>query len=228
MTTKKSEQQARATVKVPKVRNFEVTGDGTASAWKKAPWLALQKVGGKTEYQTRAKIVYSATGLYVLFECEDDHLTCSGKLGDMGNLFTEDVVEFFVWPNEEHPVYFEYEISPLNKELVILVPNHKGNFFGWLPWHYHKEERRTRHATKVFGGAKKPGAKVAGWSAEFFVPFELITSLGNVPPKKGTQWRANFYRIDYDKKSKTQYAWEPALQPNGNFHDYESFGILKF
>ncbi len=31
-----------------------------------------------------------------------------------------------------------------------------------------------------------------------FVPFELLKPLANVPPKSGTRWRANFYRMDYD------------------------------
>jgi len=39
-----------------------------------------------------------------------------------------DVFEFFLWPDERYPVYFEYEISPLGHELPILIPNFGGQF----------------------------------------------------------------------------------------------------
>jgi hypothetical protein len=56
--------------------------------------------------------------------------------GDFLDLWNEDVVEAFFWTDESNPIYFEYELSPLNYELPILVPNNKGKFLGWLPWHY--------------------------------------------------------------------------------------------
>ena len=103
---------------------------------------------------------------------------------DFMDLWTEDVFEVFLWPDERHPVYFEYEISPLNKELAILVPNFGGQFLGWRPWHYEKE-RRIRKATTVAGGAKTSNAAIRGWRAEFFIPYALTSwnkVYGNVYP----------------------------------------------
>jgi hypothetical protein len=60
---------------------------------------------------------------------------------------------------------------------------------------------------------------------EFFIPFALYAPLKNVPPKKGTQWRANFYRIDYDE-GQILYTWQPVRKES--FHDYERFGTLLF
>ena len=59
------------------------------------------------------------------------------------DLWTEDVVEIFFWPDEEMPVYFEYELSPRNYELPILVPNKAGSFLGWRPWKYEGERARS-------------------------------------------------------------------------------------
>ena len=50
--------------------------------------------------------------------------------------------EVFLWPDERDPIYFEYEISPLGRELPILVPNLDGKFLGWRPWHYEGEPAR--------------------------------------------------------------------------------------
>lgn len=212
-------------MKISLVDDFEVTGDGSAPAWQGIPWEPLVRVGdGRAAYATRAGILWSKTGLYFLVDCEDSRLTCT-MTRDCDDLFREDVVEVFLWPDEAHPVYFEYEISPLNVELPILVSNHDGIFHGWLPWHYNGK-RRVRHATAVRGGSKEQGAQVTGWSTEFFIPFELMTGLGNTPPHPGSRWRANIYRIDYDAGSASHWAWHPETAQR--FHDFRQFGVLEF
>lgn len=210
---------------IPKMDDFRVTGKGSARAWAAAAWQPLQLVGkAKTGYSTRGKVVYSNTGLYFLLDCEDRQLTCTMKQ-DFMDIYHEDVIEVFLWPNQEQDLYFEYEISPLNVELPILVPNHNGGFMGWRPWHY-EGDRRTRTATSVCGGKKASMARVKGWMAEFFIPFALLRGLGNTPPKPGAEWRANLYRIDYDSGQPVQWAWCP--ETGCNFHNFRRFGTFVF
>lgn len=209
--------------RVRSTADFEVTGDGKNPAWDKTDWLPLPRRTDGVEYKTRFKLLYSTTGLYVLFDAGDKRLTTTGKK-DTENLWEEDVFEVFLWTDENHPVYFEYEISPLANELTILVPNLGGRAYGWLPWHY-DGPRRTRKATAVSGGSKEPGAEVRGWTAEVFVPYALLAPLQNVPPKPGTHWRANFYRIDYDEDKQTRWTWAPV---GPSFHEYKKFGGLVF
>lgn len=207
------------------VEDFQVTGDGSSPAWQNADWQPMTRVGsGKASYTTKAKMLWSQTGIYFLVECEDRKLTCT-MTQDFDDLFREDVVEVFLWPDEASPVYFEYEISPLNVELPIMVANHKGTFHGWLPWHY-IGPRRTRHTTSVQGGNCEPGAEVTAWTTEFFIPFELLSGLGNTPPQAGTRWRANIYRIDYDSGEGSHWAWHP--ETGARFHNYAQFGVLEF
>jgi hypothetical protein len=47
----------------------------------------------------------------------------------------------------------------------------------------------------------------------------------NVPPKNGSRWRANFYRIDHDT-GETTWQWQEVRDEN--FHDYEKFGTIVF
>lgn len=203
---------------------FEVTGSGANEAWSRARWETISsRTGDGASYATRFKLLYSPTGLYVLFDAGDKRLTTTGKK-DNENLWEEDVFEAFLWPDEQQPIYFEYEISPLAYELPILVPNLNGRARGWLPWHY-EGNRRTRKATSATGGAKEPGAAVTGWSAEVFIPYDLLSPLQNVPPKPGTRWRANFYRMDYDEGKQSQWTWAPV---GPSFHDFRNFGTLVF
>ncbi len=206
------------------VEDFELGGTGGAPAWNQSPWLPIIPIKGASKSVTRMRIVYSTTGIYCQFDCEDHLLMCT-ELQDNDDLWNEDVVEAFFWPDERQNLYFEYEISPLGKELPLIIPNHEGSFMGWSPWHY-AGGRKIRRSTSVRGGPAIPGATVTGWCAEFFIPFALMQGLGNVPPKPGSTWRANFYRIDYDKNLQTLFAWSIGI--NNSFHDFKQFGILTF
>jgi hypothetical protein len=210
-------------ITIKKCSDFTVTGDGSSSAWKNTEWISIiQRTPNNITYSTKVKVLYSETGIYFLFDCEDKKLTVSLQ-DDNLDLYNEDVVELFLWTQEDFPVYFEYELSPLNYELPIIIPNYNGNFFGWLPWHY-EDDRKTRHATSTRGGEKESGSNVSAWTAEIFIPFKLLTPLRQVPPQSGTKWRANLYRIDYDQGA-TYFSWQPV---STNFHDYKNFGTFIF
>lgn len=209
----------REALPVKSTVNFDISGNGDAAEWKAAEWIPLERRRGAARYETKAKLLYSDTGVYGLFSCEDEKITATLK-EDFANLWTEDVVEIFFWPDESSPLYFEYELSPLDYELPILVPNMDGNFLGWRPWQY-EGERKTRHATVVRRDAR---GNPTEWIAEFFIPYALLKPLRNVPPKKGSAWRMNMYRIDHDNGN-TAWSWKPVQK---NFHDYERFGLIRF
>lgn len=218
------EPAARPEYRVGRTEDFAVTGDGRAAAWAKAAWEPLRRRGeGGRPYEARFKMLASKTGLYVLMSGSDEKLSARMEK-DFEDLWTEDVFEVFLWPDERDPVYFEYEISPLNMELPILIPNLGDKFLGWRPWHY-EGERKVRKATAVTGGEKKPGAAIAGWSAEVFIPYALLAPLRNVPPAAGAKWRANVYRVDYDGGKTTQWDWS---RVGPSFHEYKKFGTLVF
>jgi len=219
-----SPKSAAKVLHIPQTEDFIINGRGNASAWKKAAWEPLHlRVTDGHQYDTRIKMLYSRTGLYVLMEAEDRTLTATMK-EDFLDLWKEDVFEFFLWPDERYPVYFEYEISPLGFELPILIPNFGGEFLGWRPWHY-EGNRKTQKATTVVGGRKRSGARVTGWKAEVYVPYDLLKPLQNVPPQPGTRWRADFYRVDYDDGRSTSWDW---ARVGTGFHEFEKFGTLVF
>ena len=204
---------------VKKTKDFVLSGQGDAANWNSTEFVPLnKKEPGTVNYHSKFKILYSDSGIYCLYVSEDAKITSTLK-EDFADLYNEDVVEAFFWPEEKSVIYFEYELSPTNYELPILVPNYKGKFLGWRPWHY-ENERKTRHAASI----QKQGNQVQSWTAEFFIPYTLLKPLQNVPPVSGMKWRANFYRIDYDQGNNF-WTWQPTRL---NFHDYEKFGTLIF
>lgn len=211
-------------INVKKSPDFEINGEGTHLNWEKTEWVKLpQRKQSGEKLATSVKILYSGTGIYFLFDCQDRKLTSTME-ADFMDLWLEDVVEVFLWTDEAFPVYFEYEISPMNYELPILISNEDGDLVRWQPFHY-DEDRKTRHATNVKGGEKKSNATIFGWTAEFFIPYKLLRPLNNISPGFGTKWRANFYRVDYDNPSADSWSWQLT---NGSFHEYEKFGLLLF
>jgi hypothetical protein len=216
--------QRMPTIHVERCEHFDVTGRGDAEPWQRAQWHSLsRRPGGELDYTSRFKILYSSKGVYVLIDGTDKRLTAT-MADDFLDLWNEDVYECFFWTDEQYPVYFEYEISPLGYELPILVPNFGGEFLGWRPWHY-EGAKRTQKQVATFGGPQQSKAAVTGWRAEIFFPYELLAPLQNVPPQRGSRWRANFYRMDYDAGQVTQWDW---ARVGRTFHEFQAFGSLIF
>lgn len=208
---------------IKKTRDFDLRGMPIAEEWTRTPSVSIPlRTKDGPPLATRAKVLYSDKGLYFLLECEDMKLTSIFD-ADYQDLWNGDVVEVFLKPEDDFPVYFEYELSPLGFELPIMVPNNKGKFFGWLPWKY-EGERKVRKNVLVMG-ERKNGAAIEGWVAEFFIPFDLLKPLGNVPPKSGTKWKGNIYRIDYDGGKAARWEWQPV---GVSFHEYEKYGTFLF
>lgn len=103
--------------------------------------------------------------------------------------------------------------------MPILVPNIKGTYLGWRPWHF-EGSRKTQHAAKI----NSEDGKIVSWTAEFYIPFLLLKPLSNSFPVPGSRWRANFYRIDYDNDI-LEWSW---LETNSIFHSYKKFGTILF
>lgn len=216
---------AQDTIVVKKIADFTVTGDGTAEAWNEISWTGLPHQNARgAPYATKVKTAYSESGIYFLFDCVDEKLSANFDR-DFLDLWTQDVAEVFLWTDESMPAYFEYEISPLNFELPLLIANRDGELSRWQPFHY-EAKQRTAHATHVVGGEKRSGASVKGWTAEFFIPYRLLRPLSNSVPASGSHWRANFYRVDYDNdKDVSEWSWQKTER---SFHEYKKFGVLLF
>jgi hypothetical protein len=111
---------------VKKCVDFNIVGDGSNPEWLNIKWNELIKLdSGGEEYKSRFKIMYSGKGIYLLFEGEDQKITTK-FVKDFDNLFEGDVFEVFFLPDPEIPLYLEYEINQLNKELVLIMDGFPG------------------------------------------------------------------------------------------------------
>src|SRR3982751_6462366 len=64
-------------VHIKPVKDFEVTGADDAAVWKDVDWLTLTPRQGNKSYATKAKLLYSDQGIYVLFHCDDEKISAT-------------------------------------------------------------------------------------------------------------------------------------------------------
>ncbi len=208
---------------VRRCSDFAVNGKGDNRQWDSVEWTALVKLDSKgADYATRFKIMYSAKGIYVLFAGDDSKIT-SPFTRDFDKIFKGDVFEVFFQPNPAVPAYFEYEVTPLARELVLLLVQDEDGIRSWAPWPYERD--KVSKKVTVSGGPQRDGASISSWTAELFFPYGILSPLKGVPPAKGAQWRANFCRLDYDSGSMVKWAWAPI---DTSFHELERYYTLIF
>ena len=215
--------QTDGSLLVRKCEDFTVTGKGDNVAWQKTTWNALTKIdSGGEENKTQFKIMYSPTGIYVLFEGDDSKIT-SNFQHDGDDLFDADVFEVFFHPVPTSPIYFEYEVSPLGKELVLLITNKNGKMSAWLPWY--RIDKHVQKKVIINGGVMKPNSPSKSWSAEIFFPYQLIDPITDTMPTSGMKWNANFCRLDYDTAKIVKFSWSPIKVA---FHEFEKYRSIQF
>lgn len=220
----KSEDTIQKNLIVEKCKDFELNGKGTNLQWENTEWNKMYRLNkDNNSYETKFKILYSETGIYVLAFCEDALIT-THYTNDQDDIWKADVFEIFFQTDSTNPLYFEYEINQLNTELILLIPNNNGDFFGWSPWHY-EDDRKIIKAVNIIGGEAKTNSKISGWTAEIFFPFTLFKGFKNAPPVKGTKWKGNFNRLDYDNDTYKAWSWTPVKK---SFHEYKKYGTIIF
>ncbi len=168
-------------------------------------------------FETLFRAAWSDAGLHFEAKMECDCIHSPETLNDYDDLFEYDTIEFFLQPNPNIPLYLECEISPHNKELILLVSQYDGNFLGWRPWHY-TTERLAKHEVLI-----EPNS----WSVNLFIPFMLMYGLPNTPPKAGDIWHFNVCRIDFNKNGERSLCtYAPISKPS--FHNLKDFAKLSF
>lgn len=211
---------------VPRTHDFVLADTAPNDCWETLPWVPLCQLEGDTGVapETRMKMQYSDTGLYILVEGKAETLHCTLEENN-APLFTEDVVEVFVMPDPWQRVYLEYELSPLGYDLTLRVANHLGAFRGFQPWQLPADQQIQKKVV-VHGGAQTSGAAITGWTMEIKIPFAWFAPLAVIPPVASAVWYGNVCRIDTEKGVKTHSAW--SLPEGRHFHDYTRFGKLRF
>lgn len=228
-----------------------IDGDLSDDAWEKAPWTSdFQDIRGKDEaaprFRTRAKMLWTAQGLYVCAKLSEPHVW--GTLTEKNAIIYHDNdFEIFLDPDGDTLNYYEFEMNALGTiwELTLDKPYAKGGnaTLGTnLPG--------LKSAVKVQGTINDPRDTDTGWTVEVFLPWgDLAKYQGSrtSPPNVGDTWRINFSRVEWNHYTRDgKYVRVPeqgATIPDGRhpednwvwspqgeiaMHIPEKWGFLKF
>ncbi len=217
-----------ASVSVPRYEgNVSIDGVLDEASWERAMVLKPLVKNGDGErglYRTQVRLFASDEALYIGWEIDDDDIQATFTARD-SHFWEEEVVEFFLATNEITD-YFEFQWNPLGGIFDARIRNRLGRdgkskgIEG--DWSYTAAKMKSR--VQVNGTVANDTDTDHGWVVEVAIPY---SDLGIAPPKKGTQWRANFYRFNRGGSvSVEKQSWSPTLDPS--FHQPSRFGILRF
>jgi hypothetical protein len=169
-----------------------------------------------------AKALWDAENLYVAFEFQDSDIWGSLEKHD-DKLWTQEAAELFIDADGDQKTYVELQVSPRNVTFDSWLPAYRQNDNAW--------DAPMKTAVAVNGTLDKRGDTDTGWTVEMVIPLSAVkgrqAEMSNVPPKPGTEWRVNLFRMDAPSgKPQQASAWSPPLVPD--FHALDKFGVFVF
>lgn len=180
--------------------------------------------GGRPTHGTVVRALWSASDLYVGFECQDPEPAASMSRRD-DPLFQEgNVVELFVDPAGEGTSLFEFEVNPLGTLMDLFYDRLDMDWREAVKWN----AEGVRAAARIIrdGSTGQP----TGWTAELAVPLTNFHTASRVPPRPGDVWRVNFYRYNTISTLPGDhlelYGWSPTFEKRFNLP--HRFGFLEF
>lgn len=222
-----------------------IDGKIDEAAWQSAPWTArFIDIEGESKplptWDTRAKMLWTAEGLYIAAELLEPHVWAYLKNHDE-IVFYDNDFEVFIDPDNDTHRYYEIEVNAINTIFDLFMPKPYRNNGGAM-FAYNTPGMKT--AISVQGTVNNASDTDKGWTLEMFIPFLSVT-MGNVAkvPVDGEFWRINFSRVEWDVEVKDgsyvklkgangrnlperNWVWSP--QGVINMHFPERWGYLFF
>lgn len=189
----------------------------------KAPWCDVAPVplapshGGAPSGGFRATALRAANDgerLHLVFACDGGAPVATLRGRNQPIYAVDDVVEAFLAPSGDPRRYFELESTAGDAWFEARIESPDG----------HRATMRSDRDWICAGWERAVRVHDGGWCAAWAIPF---ASLGTSAPAPGTQWRANFFRIDRHAGGHFS-AWSPTRATPPDFHRPDCFGSLLF
>jgi len=210
-----------------KVKNGVIKLDGklTEKEWQDAPSTGdfVRTMDGQpADQKTQAKLLWDDKNLYVAFLNEDkDIWTTLDKHDD--KLWTQEADEMFIDADGDGKTYVELQVNAKGATFDSYLPTYRQN--------QNDFDAGLKAGVNIEGTINKRDDEDKRWTVELAIPLEAAKGkekdMKNVPPKVGTEWRVNFFRMDQPNgRPQSGTGWSPPMV--GDFHALDKFGVLVF
>jgi len=197
------------------------------AAWETAERLLVDEhpwyVSGEKR-QTDVAMLYGPETLWVLFVCQDRHISAV-ETRPNGNVYLDSCVELFAMPDPGGDGgYFNLEANCCGTVHLGFGPGREGRRLADP-----SVLNQICVATSIPIPTKAESPADDGWWLAAAIPFAAVSELAGRPvqPASGSTWRANLNRCG--GQTDVQYAcWNPIDCDKPDYHRPESFGTLRF
>ncbi len=177
---------------------------------------------------TRAKALYDAEALYVIFRVEDRYVRATRE--DLNSSVCNDAcVEFFFEP-KAGAGYFNFEMNCLGTLHASCVedPTRTPEGLGKATKLLKRQAAMMDVYHSVPGVVFPECADPMTWVVEYSIPLALVEEFaGPLADPAGQTWRGNFYKCAEDNSHPHWASWAP-IGERLNFHVPEHFAPLHF
>lgn len=196
------------------------------AAWQTADVITTFHVygseGAVNQSPTEARILWDSENLYVAISCTDVDI-CSYTDEPDGELWFGDVGEFFVKPDLNNPVYYEFVISPngtlYDARYPIRDAESRPHFKTW--------SSGAQVVSSINGTDGDFSDTDSGYTIEMAIPLSAFH--GSSPPADGVAWTFGICRYDYSKRLDAPLLLMTMRQsPRNGFHCYEEYADIVF
>ncbi len=225
---------------------IEIDGKATEADWAHAQWSEYHKdIEGDSKpaplFQTRVKMLWNNTNLYILAELEEPHIWAYYDKHDM-IVFHENDIEVFIDPDRDSHNYYEFEVNAQNTlfDLFMNKPYRNGGRAN-IPWN----AKGFKSAVHLNGTLNDPNDIDRGWTVEMAIPFASLTTNGDfLQPENGDVFKINFSRVNWQtdiingkyvrkkdpetKKKLPEFNWVWSPQGVINMHYPERWSMVQF
>lgn len=211
-------QVSKPEVKIKFIEN-EIPVEISNKIWEKVEpitiktyWSAGIAPAGR---QFNARLLWSKTALYVLFEANQVEPLVISERPDLSKktlgLWNRDVCEIFLAPDMNEPrKYFEFEVAPTGEWIDVALNVTSG-------------ERKSNWEYKS-GMETAVGSRKEKILMLIKIPW---TAFGKIP-KAGDVWLGNIFRCIGKDPNRGYLAWLPTMTKNPDFHVPGKFGKFIF
>lgn len=201
-----------------------IDGKLAEAAWREAPvigdWVFPWWTSGVKE-QTRARLLWDDTHLYLAFECDDAHITARHTARD-SKIPEDDCVELMIAPDAGRPhVYFNIEFNVIGGILDNFRPDgpDKPRAPKW-------DAEDVKIAGTYVGTLNDDTDTDKTWQVEVAIPWRNFSAqMKSTPPRAGWTMRINLNR--HGGTTNPQYSqWISGGTPKPTFHTPDRFGTV--
>ena len=177
--------------------------------------------GAENLSPTEARILWDSTNLYVAITCVDADIRSYSDEPD-SELWNGDVGEFFVKPDRDSLVYYEFVLAPNGTLYDGRYPSRdvedRIRFKSW--------SSGARVASSINGTDGDSSDMDSGYTLEMAIPLSAFA--GSTPPSDGVVWTFGVCRYDYSKRFDEPLLLMTMHQAPYGFHSYEGYADLIF